>query len=44
MSDPRFYTTLSHWNVRGIEETALLLYPERFRGVKFVDFEPYRSP
>ena len=43
VSDPRFYTTLSHWNVRGIEETANLLYPERFKGVKFVDFEPYRG-
>ena len=43
VSDPRFYTTLSHWNVRGIEETANLLYPERFKGVQFVDFEPYRS-
>ena len=44
VSDPKFYTTLSHWNVRGIEETARLLYPERFKGVKFVDFEPYRGP
>ena len=44
VSDPKFYTTLSHWNVRGIEETAKLLYPGRFRGVKFVDFEPYRGP
>ena len=44
VTDPRFYTTLSHWNVRGIEETARLLYPERFKGVKFVDFEPYRGP
>ncbi len=43
VSDPRFYTTLSHWNVRGIEETANLLYPERFKGVKFVDFEPYKG-
>ena len=38
---PRYYTTLSHWNVRGIEETARLLYPERFRDVTFRDFEPY---
>ncbi len=43
VSDPRFYTTLSHWNVRGIEETANLLFPERFKGVKFVDFEPYKG-
>ena len=41
ISDPKHYTTLSHWNVRGIEETAKLLYPDRFRGVKFADFEPY---
>ena len=38
---PRYYTTLSHWNVRGIEETARLLYPDRFRDVTFTDFEPY---
>ena len=38
---PRYYTTLSHWNVRGIEETARLLYPDRFRDVTFADFEPY---
>ena len=41
VADPRHYTTLSHWNVRGIEETARLLYPERFRDVTFRDFEPY---
>ena len=41
VADPRHYTTLSHWNVRGIEETARLLYPERFRDVTFSDFEPY---
>ena len=39
---PRYYTTLSHWNVRGIEETARLLYPDRFDGVAFADFAPYR--
>ena len=38
---PRYYTTLSHWNVRGIEETARLLYPDRFRDVTFADFAPY---
>ena len=37
---PRYYTTLSHWNVRGIEETARLLYPDRFAGVVFADFAP----
>ena len=39
---PRYYTTLSHWNVRGIEETARLLYPERFAGIVFADYAPYR--
>ena len=41
VADPRHYTTLSHWNVRGIEETARLLYPDRFRDVTFSDFAPY---
>ena len=39
--DSRKYTTLSHWNVRGIEQTALLLYPDQFSDADFVDFEPY---
>ncbi len=39
--DSRLYTTLSHWNVRGIEETAKMLYPEQFSDVTFEDFEPY---
>ena len=39
--DSRKFTTLSHWNVRGIEEIALLLYPDRFSDVTFIDFEPY---
>ena len=38
--DPRLYTTLSHWNVRGIEHTALSLYPDQFSDVTFTDFEP----
>ena len=41
--DSRKYTTLSHWNVRGIEETALLLYPDIFSGIEFADFEPYEG-
>ena len=44
VADPRHYTTLSHWNVRGIEETARLLYPDRFRDVTFSDFAPYSGP
>ena len=35
------FTTLSHWNVRGIETLAQMLYPELFEGIEFVDFEPY---
>ena len=41
--DSRKYTTLSHWNVRGIEQTALMLYPDRFSDVEFSDFEPYEG-
>ena len=37
------YTTLSHWNVRGIEETASLLYPDRFADVTFTDFQPHQG-
>ena len=36
--DPTFFTTLSHWNVRGIEESALIFYPELFAGVTFSPF------
>ena len=43
IADPRRYTTLSHWNVRGIEQTAVLLYPERFRDVRFEDFDPFQG-
>ena len=35
------YITLSHWNVRGIETTAEILFPDRFADVTFADFEPY---
>lgn len=35
---PKYHTTLSHWNVRGIEELASLLYPSAFSGVTFEDF------
>ena len=35
---PRLHTTLSHWNVRGIEELAMLLFPSKFSGVTFEDF------
>ncbi len=35
------YITLSHWNVRGIERTAEILFPDRFADITFTDFEPY---
>jgi len=35
---PRYHTTLSHWNVRGIERLATLLFPSHFSGVTFDDF------
>ncbi len=38
---PRYHTTLSHWNVRGIERLATLLYPSLFSGVIFEDFANY---
>ena len=36
-----YFTTLSHWNVRGIEELARLLYPRAFTDHEFEDFKPY---
>ena len=35
------FTTLSHWNVRGIEVAARILYPDLFTDVTFTDFAPY---
>ena len=35
---PRLHTTLSHWNVRGVEELAELLFPSAFEGVEFEEF------
>ncbi len=37
----RHFTTLSHWNVRGVETLAKMLYPELFADVEFKDFETY---
>ncbi len=37
------HITLSHWNVRGIEATAEILFPDLFADVTFTDFEPYRG-
>jgi iron complex transport system substrate-binding protein len=35
---PRYHTTLSHWNVRGVEDLASLLFPSLFEGVEFKEF------
>ena len=35
---PRYHTTLSHWNVRGVENLAAMLYPSAFEGVVFKEF------
>jgi iron complex transport system substrate-binding protein len=35
---PKYHTTLSHWNVRGVEDMASLLFPSLFEGVTFGDF------
>ena len=40
--NPTYFTTLSHWNVRGIQELAKLLYPRAFTGHEFKDFEPFK--
>lgn len=37
---PRYFATLSHWNIRGIETLAQILHPEIFENMKFDDFEP----
>lgn len=37
-AEPTFYTTLSHWNVRGIEESARVFYPEIFGDDTFPPF------
>jgi len=39
---PRHHTTLSHWNVRGIEGLATLLFPSHFSGVTFEEFSNWR--
>lgn len=36
--DGKFYTTLSHWNIRGVEELARLLWPEGFPGPARTEF------
>ena len=39
----RHFTTLSHWNVRGVETLAKMLHPEQFADVEFEDFDTYNS-
>ena len=41
---PRFHTTLSHWNVRGIEQLAFLLFPSTFADVMFAEFAHWTEP
>ena len=36
--DGKFYTTLSHWNIRGVEELARLLWPDVFPEPSRPDF------
>jgi len=38
---PRYHTTLSHWNVRGVERIAELLFPSAFSGVELGNFSHY---
>ena len=38
---PRYHTTLSHWNVRGIEDLAKLLFPSNFSDVAFEEFSQF---
>ena len=39
----RHFTSLSHWNVRGVETLAKMLYPDEFADVEFENFSQYRS-
>ena len=38
---PKYHTTLSHWNVRGVEQMAALLFPSDFQGLEMNDFSHY---
>ncbi|MQG37622.1 MAG: ABC transporter substrate-binding protein [SAR202 cluster bacterium] len=38
---PKYHTTLSHWNVRGVEEMAALLFPSDFQDLDTNDFSHY---
>ena len=39
----RHFTTLSHWNVRGVETLAKMLYPDQFAEVEFEEFKHFGS-
>ena len=41
---PKYHTTLSHWNVRGIEQLVSLLFPSAFSDVTFEDFSNWAGP
>ena len=35
----KYLYNLSHWRIRGVEEVAKILWPEKFAGVEFADFQ-----
>ena len=35
----KYLYNLSHWRIRGVEEVAKILYPDKFAGVEFPDFQ-----
>ena len=37
--DRKYLYNLSHWRVRGVEEVAKILWPDRFAVVEFPDFQ-----
>ena len=37
--DRKYLYNLSHWRVRGVEEVAKILWPDKFAGVDFPDFQ-----
>ena len=39
----RHFTTLSHWNVRGVETLAKMLHPDQFADVEFEDFKHFSA-
>lgn len=37
----KYLYNLSHWRVRGVEEVAKILWPDKFAGVEFPDFQAH---